>query len=304
MAEVELCVENGIATVLLNRPERLNAFTDAMEAGLISALDRADEDDDVRVVVLTGAGRAFCAGADLSAAGETFAQWRASGQAEPGTQFPGPGQELPVRRDGGGRVALRIFRCLKPVIAAVNGAAVGVGATMILACDIRMASEEARFGYVFGRIGVTPEACSSWFLPRVVPMQTALEWVLTARVFPAAEALDKGLVRSVHASGDLLPAAMALASEMADSTAPVSAALTRQMMWRMLTASDPMQAHYTETLALNQRGVSADATEGISAFLENRPPVFPDRVGKDLPDVFPHLETFAFEDEKLRGTDE
>jgi enoyl-CoA hydratase/carnithine racemase len=295
VADVDITVQNGVATVLLNRPEQLNAFTDAMEAGLIAALDRADADDEIRAVIITGAGKAFCAGADLDGAADTFVRWRTSDTAEPGTQFAVPGQELPIRRDGGGRVALKIFNCRKPVIAAVNGPAVGVGATMILACDMRLASATATFGFVFGRIGLNPEACSSWFLPRVVPMQTALEWVLTARIFPASEALRHGLVRSTHTADDLLPAATALAFEIAQNTAPVSAALTRQLIWRMLTASHPMQAHVAETLALNSRGVSADAAEGINAFLDKRKAEFPDRVSTDMPDVFQGLPPVAFD---------
>lgn len=287
MSAVELRVDARIATLLLNRPDHLNAFNDEMESGIIDALDDVDADDSVRAVIITGAGRAFCAGADLAGGARSFTAWRSSPTAPAGTQFNFPSESLPVRRDGGGRVSLRIFRCNKPVIAAINGPAVGVGATMTLACDVRLASESARFGFVFGRIGLAPEACSSWFLPRIVSMQTALEWVLTGRVFSAAEASRTGLVRDVYATeDDLLLEATDLAREIAENSSPVSAALTRQLMWRMLAAPGPMDAHVAETLALNSRGVSRDAEEGIAAFLEKRRATFRDAVSTDLPDVF------------------
>jgi len=286
---VTVTVADGIATLLLDRPERLNAFTDQMEEELVAAFDRCDDDDEIRVVVLTGAGRGFCAGMDLVDAGDAFVAWRGSDTAPTGSQFDVPGEELPYRRDGGGRVVLRMYDALKPIIAAVNGPAVGVGATMVLAADIRLASDTARFGFVFNRRGVLPESCSTWFLPRVVPMQVAMEWVLTGRVFPATEALAHGLVRSLHATDDLLPTAYALAREIADNAAPVSAALSRQLMWRMLGAPHPMVAHTAETHAINRRGVSADAREGFSAFLEKRATDFPDRVSADLPDVLTGL---------------
>jgi enoyl-CoA hydratase/carnithine racemase len=226
---------------------------------------------------------------DLVDAGDAFVAWRGSDTAPPGSQFDVAGEALPFRRDGGGRVVLRMYDSLKPVIAAVNGPAVGVGATMVLAADVRMASTAARFGFVFNRRGVLPESCSTWFLPRMVPMQVAMEWVLTGRVFPASEALDHGLVRSLHEPEDLLPAACALAREIADNAAPVSAALSRRLMWRMLGAAHPMIAHIAETNAINRRGVSGDAREGFSAFLEKRATVFPDRVSADLPDVLTGL---------------
>jgi enoyl-CoA hydratase/carnithine racemase len=288
---LRLDVVDGIATLTLDRPDRLNAFTDAMETKLIAAFDRCDADDDVRVIVLTGAGRAFCAGMDLVDAGDAFVAWRGSATAPAGTQFDVPDDALPMRRDGGGRVVLRMYDSLKPIIAAVNGPAVGVGATMVLAADIRLASEAARFGFVFNRRGVLPESCSTWFLPRVVPMQVAMEWVFTGRVFPAGEAHEHGLVRSLHDPDDLMPAAHALAREIADHTAPVSAALSRQLMWRMLGAPHPMVAHTAETHALNLRGLSDDAREGFNSFLEKRPAVFPDRVSVDLPDVLTGLLT-------------
>ncbi|WP_322095299.1 crotonase/enoyl-CoA hydratase family protein [Paraburkholderia bannensis] len=268
-------VEDGIATITLHRPEKLNAFTATMMQELIAAFDATDADDAVRCVIVTGSGRAFCAGADLSSGGETFDYAKRLGTSVE-----------TVHRDGGGRVALRIFRSLKPVIAAVNGPAVGIGMTMQLPMDIRLASSDAKFGFVFGRRGITPEAASSWFLSRVVGISSALEWCYTGRVFTADEALARGLVRSVHAPGDLLPAAWALAREIADNTAPVSAAISRQMIWRMAGASHPMEAHRLDSRAIQSRGRSADAAEGVSAFLEKRPAAFPNRVSTDMPDFF------------------
>ncbi|SNR81215.1 crotonase/enoyl-CoA hydratase family protein [Blastococcus mobilis] len=300
MSVVQLDVNEGIATITLNRPELLNAFTDEMEVGLVEAFDRTDADDDVRAVILTGAGRGFCAGMDVSDGDAAFVNWRTSGTAPEGTTYEVPGESMPMRRDGGGRVVLRIYSSLKPVIAAVNGPATGVGATMLLPCDVRLASEDARFGFVFNRRGVVPESCSSWFLPRVVGMQTALEWVLTGRVFPATEALEQKLVRTLHAPGGLLDAARALAREIADNTAPVSASLARRMLWRMQEAAHPMTAHQVETLAINLRGVSADLQEGFTAFLEKRSPVFPDRVGTDLPDIFRSMPEPAFDPAVLK----
>jgi enoyl-CoA hydratase/carnithine racemase len=275
-------VEDNIATITLNRPDRLNAFTNQMMLDVIAALDAADADDEVRCVIVTGAGRGFCAGADLSAGGATF-DYDARGNAD-GAEVRVSG----VHRDGGGRLTLRIFDSLKPIIAAVNGPAVGVGATMQLAMDFRLASTEARYGFVFARRGITPEACSSWFLPRLVGLQTALEWCYTGRVFPASEAFDKGLVRSLHPPEDLLPAARALAREIADNAAPVSIALTRQMLWRMAGANHPMQAHQADSRAIQARGAAADAKEGVTSFLEKRPANFGDRVSHDLPDIWPH----------------
>ncbi len=270
-------VTNGVLKLTLHRPDRLNAFTATMGSELIDAFDRADADDDVRAIILTGSGRAFCAGADLSAGAATFDRF-AAGQVD---------LSDPAIRDGGGLLTLRIFRCLKPVIAAVNGPAVGVGATMLLATDMRLASETARFGFVFTRRGIVPEAASSYFLPRIVGLPQALEWCLTGKVFPAAEALQGGLVRSVHAPDDLLPAATALAREIADNTAPVSVALTRQMLWRLAAARDPMEAHRIESRGIFTRGASADAAEGIASFLEKRPARFPCKVSRDMPSYFP-----------------
>jgi enoyl-CoA hydratase/carnithine racemase len=273
-------VTDNVLTITLDRPDRLNAYTETMQRELLEAFDRADADDDLRAVIVTGAGRAFCAGADLSAGGSTF-DWRERGGDGP-------------PRDGGGRVSLRIFDCTKPVIAAINGAAVGVGATMTLPMDVRLASEAARVGFVFTRRGIVPEACSSWFLPRVVGISRAMEWVATGRIVDAEEALAGGLVRSVHPPGELLDAAHALAREIATNTAPVSVALARRMMWRMLGAGHPMEAHRVDSRAMFQRGQSADASEGVTSFLEKREPQFPDRVSSGLPDVFPGWEEPVF----------
>jgi enoyl-CoA hydratase/carnithine racemase len=275
-SQIRYDVADHVATVTLDRPDRLNAFTGTMMHELIAAFDEADADDDVRAVIVTGAGRAFCAGADLAGGGETFARGGSDVQTEAG-----------VPRDGGGMVALRIFESAKPVIGAINGAAVGVGVTMTLPMDIRLASTAARFGFVFARRGIVPEAASSWFLPRVVGISQALEWSFTGRLFEADEALAGGLVRGVHEPDELLAAAHAIASDIATHAAPVSVALTRQMMWRMLGADHPMEAHRADSRAILQRGASADATEGVTSFLEKRAAAFTDRVSDGLPDVFP-----------------
>jgi enoyl-CoA hydratase/carnithine racemase len=254
----------------------LNAFTGVMMKELIAAFDKADADDDVRVVIVTGAGRGFCAGADLSAGGDTFNDGSLSTDAA--TKF---------RRDGGGTVTLRIFAMHKPVIGAINGPAVGIGATMTLPMDFRLASDAAKIGFVFTRRGIVPEACSSWFLPRLVGIAQAQEWVMTGRVFGADEALAGGLVRSVHPAGELLDAARTLAKEIIDNTAPVSVALARQMMWRMLGASHPMEAHRVDSRGIQIRGRSNDVKEGVMSFLEKRPAKFVDRVSSDVPDIFP-----------------
>ena len=253
-------VEDGILTLTLNRPDALNAFTPRMQQELIDACGRIDADDAVRAVVVTGRGRGFCAGADLSAGGSTFDAEARGGAIRDDRGLP--------PRDGGGLVTLRLFNLTKPVIAAVNGPAVGVGVTMTLPMDVRLASETARFGFVFTRRGLVPEAASSWFLPRVVGISRALEWVCTGRVFPAEEALAGGLVRSIHPPDELLPAARALAREMAEGTSPVSVALSRQMLWRMLGASHPMDAHRVDSRGIADRGSSPDAREGVESFLE------------------------------------
>ena len=273
-------VAEGIATLTLNRPDKLNAFTARMRDEMIAVFDETDRDDAVRAVIVTGAGRAFCAGADLSSGGNTFDYAARQEAAREETRI---GE---VYRDGGGHVTLRMFRSLKPVIGAINGAAVGIGMTMQLPMDVRLASTEARFGFVFARRGITPEAASSWFLPRLVGMSTALEWVISGRVFGAPEALERGLVRSVHAPDDLLPAARALARQMTDHSAPVSVALARQMLWRMAGAEHPMVAHRLDSRAIQSRGQSSDVREGVGAFLNKRDPVWPDRVSADLPGFF------------------
>ena len=274
-------VAEGIATITLNRPDRLNAFTPQMMLDMMAAFDATDADDAVGAVIVTGAGRGFCAGADLASGGQTFG----AGQREAERRAAGDTGDL--TRDGGGRLSLRIFDSLKPVIAAVNGAAVGVGVTMQLPMDYRIASHDAKFGFVFARRGITMEACSSWFLPRLVGAPTALDWCYTGRVFPAQEALDRGLVSALHAPQDLLPAARAIAREIIDNTAPVSVALTRQLIWRGLTESHPMEAHRAESRSIRARGASTDAKEGIGAFLEKRAPKYPDHVSTDVPDVWP-----------------
>jgi enoyl-CoA hydratase/carnithine racemase len=277
-------VDGPVLTITLNRPDKLNAFTFVMMQELIDAFDNADADDDVRVVIVTGAGRGFCAGADLAAGDSTF-DYRDSSGAE---------ASLEDARDGGGLVALRIFESTKPVIAAVNGAAVGVGVTMTLPMDIRLASQDARFGFVFARRGLVPEAASSWFLPRVVGIAQSMEWVATGRVFPASEALAGGLVRSVHPPDELLPAARALADEIAANTAPISVALSRQMLWRMLGADDPMEAHKVDSRAIWERGRTPDAREGVLSFLEKRPAHFPMKVSTDMPSFFPWWDERRF----------
>ena len=282
-------VEEGIATITLNRPDKLNAFNTTMMKELIAAFDETDADDNVKAVIITGAGRAFCAGADLSAGAQTF-DYDARGGADQAAR-----QEQGVHRDGGGLVTLRIFDSLKPVISACNGAAVGVGVTMQLAMDFRLASSDARYGFVFARRGINPEAGSSWFLPHLVGIQTALEWCYTGRIFPAQEGLEKGLVRSVHAPDELLPAARALAREIIDNTAPVSVALTRQLIWRMAGAAHPMEAHKADSRAIEARGRSGDAKEGVTSVLEKRPPNYPDKVSKDVPDIWPHWTKPTFE---------
>ena len=270
-------VEDRVATITLDRPDALNAVRGEGFVSLLAGLDRADTDDDVRAVILTGAGRAFCAGADISGG---------SGAFEPQPTQGGP---KAVPRDGGGVLALRIFAMKKPMIAAVNGAAVGMGATMTLPCDVRLAAEEARYGFVFTRRGIMPEGCSSWFLPRVVGISRASEWLLSGRMVPAAEALDAGLVRSVYPAADLLPAARELAQEFVANTAPVSVAVTRQIIWRMLGADHPMVAHRAESEGLATRARSGDAREGVASFLEKRAPNFPNTIANDLPAI-PGLE--------------
>lgn len=281
--EIQYSVDGPVATITLHRPDKMNAFTNTMLKEIIAAFDLTDADDSVRAVIVTGSGRAFCAGADLSGGGETFAKGGSDVSARSG-----------VVRDGGGLVTLRIFESKKPVIGAINGAAVGVGVTMTLPMDIRLASEHAKFGFVFAKRGIVPEAASSWFLPRIVGISQAAEWCYTGRILTAQEALDGRLVRSVHAADDLLPAARAIAMEIASGSAPVSVALTRQMLWRMLGADHPMEAHRVDSRAINSRGASDDAREGVLSFLEKRPAEFPVKVSDGLPDVFPDWENPSF----------
>ncbi|MDO8704347.1 MAG: enoyl-CoA hydratase-related protein [Sulfuricaulis sp.] len=263
-----------VLTLTLNRPQAMNAMTKTMRRELCHALDLADADDAVRAVVFTGNGRAFCAGFDLSGGAESFDPAHQPAEEDPG-------------RDGGGMLALRLFASKKPLIAAVNGAAVGIGASMLLPMDIRIASTEARIGFVFARRGIVPDACASWFLPRVVGISRALEWSLSGRLLPAAEAAAGGLLREVCAPEQLLERAQALAHEIVDHAAPVSVALTRQMMWRMLGADHPMQANRIESEAIADRGASADAREGVASFLEKRAPQFSCRVSTDMPAAYP-----------------
>ena len=268
-------VADRVATVTLNRPDRLNAVNTTVIRELVEAFDQADGDDGVRAVIVTGAGRAFCAGADLGGGGKTFAGG------------PGRSERPEDHRDGGGLVTLRIFEMKKPVIAAINGPAVGFGATLTLAMDIRLASSAAKIGFVFARRGVVPEACSTWFLPRLVGIAQAAEWAYSGRVFSAEEARDGGLVSRVVAPHALLPAARDIAREIADNTSAVSVALIRQMMWRMLGAEHPRQAHHLDSLGMWHTGRSADAQEGVTSFLDKRPPHFTGRPSKDMPPFYP-----------------
>ena len=275
--EIRYDVGDHVLTITLDRPDRLNAFTPTMGRELIEAFDRADADDDVRAIIVTGAGRGFCAGADLGAGGSTF-DWR---DRQDGDDVP---------RDGGGQLALRIFASTKPVIAAINGPAVGVGITMTLPMDVRLAAEGAKIGFVFVGRGIVPEACSSWFLPRIVGVSQAMEWVATGRVFSAEEAHEGGLVRSVHPQDELLDAARGVAAEIAENAASVSVAVARRLMWTMLGAAHPMEAHRADSRAMFARGQSDDAREGVTSFLEKREPDFTDRVSDGLPDLFPGRE--------------
>ncbi|MCX0273085.1 crotonase/enoyl-CoA hydratase family protein [Nocardia zapadnayensis] len=272
MAAIRLDISDSVATITLDRPDKLNAFTTAMGNELIEAFDTCDRDDAVRAVVLTGAGRAFCAGADLSAGAETFVA-----PEEAATED---------FRDGGGELVLRMFESRKPIIAAINGPAVGVGVTMTLAADFRLAADNARIGFVFNRRGIVPESCSSWFLPRLVSMQKALDWVYSGRLVDAAEAHEAGLFYQLYPAESLLEQAYALARRITEHSAPVSVALSRQMLWRGLGADHPMIAHRVESRGIHSRGASADAKEGVSSFLEKRPARYPDSVARDLPDIF------------------
>lgn len=283
---IETHLEEHVLTATLNRPDRLNAFNTQMMHDMLGLYEAADRDDHVGAVIVTGAGRGFCAGADLGGGGATFN----SGGTEGGNAAP-----KPAPRDGGGRVSLRIYDCKKPVIAAINGAAVGVGITHTLPMDIRIASEKAKFGFVFARRGIAPEAASSWFLPRIVGISKAMEWVATGRVFAPDEALAAGLVSEVHSEDSLLARAHELAREIVDNTSRVSVALSRQMMWKMLGASHPMEAHRVDSKAVHFMGSGPDAKEGVESFLEKRPPNFSLKVSEDLPDFYPWWDEPTFE---------
>jgi enoyl-CoA hydratase/carnithine racemase len=280
-SQIDYLVADRIATITLSRPDQLNAFTQVMRDELIDAFDRADSDDDVRAVVVTGRGRAFCAGADLSSGSDTFNADRRQRSGSAAKTIDG------VPRDGGGQVSLRVAASLKPVIAAINGPAVGVGVTMTLPMDIRLAADTAKFGFVFSRRGLAMEAASSWFLPRVVGISQAQEWVATGRVFDAEEALRGRLVARTYPADELLPAAYALAREIADNTSAVAVATSRQLMWRMLGADSPWEAHRLDSRGIYVLGRAPDAAEGVSAFLEKRRPRFPMRISTDLPDLGP-----------------
>jgi enoyl-CoA hydratase/carnithine racemase len=277
--QIELEIADGIATIWLNRPDKMNAFTERMRYEVLDALDRTDANDDVRAVVFTGRGRAFCAGADLSSGEGTFSKGGSDVMGRNG-----------VPRDGGGTVSLRIYESKKPVIGAINGAAVGVGVTMTLPMDIRIASTSAKFGFVFSRRGIVPEAASSWFLPRLVGISQAMEWVASGEVFPSQDAHAGGLVRTLHEPDELLEAAYALARRMTESSSAVSVAVARKMMWRMLGADHPMEAHKVDSRGILERGRSNDVKEGINSFFEKRPPVFPDKVSDGLGTIFSDWE--------------
>lgn len=273
--QIECTIADHMLTITLNRPEQMNAFTTQMMRELVDALDSADMNDEVRAVIVTGRGRAFCAGGDLSTGPSTFdnvAQGRAT--------------SIDDNRDSGGTLALRIYNCKKPVIAALNGAAVGVGLTMTLPMDMRLAVKGAKLGLPFVRRGIVPDACAAWFLPRIVGVSTAVEWACNGRIFLAEEALAAGLVRALYAPEDLLPAARSIAREIAAHTSPVAVALTRRMFWEMAGAPDPETAHIIESKANFVLGQSPEAREGVMAFLEKRPPQFPLRVSTDVPEVF------------------
>jgi enoyl-CoA hydratase/carnithine racemase len=284
-SQIAYDVADRVATITLDRPDRLNAFTVTMQRELCAAIDAVDGDPEVRAVVVTGRGRAFCAGADLGGGDATF-DYGGARAAAAGVVREADGRH----RDEGGIVALRFFSCTKPVIGAINGAAVGVGITMALPFDVRLASATARFGFVFARRGIVPEACSSWFLPRVVGISRAMEWCATGRVFGAEEALAGGLVRSIHEPDALLPAAYELADEIATQTSAVSATVTRALLWRMLGEPHPMAAHRIDSALLEALGRGADVREGVASFLEKRPPRFPNRVPADLPAPYPWWE--------------
>ncbi|MDR7084140.1 enoyl-CoA hydratase/carnithine racemase [Arthrobacter ginsengisoli] len=282
---INYTVDDRILTIELNRPEKMNAVTPQMREELISAFTQADQDPEVRVIVVTGSGKAYCAGADVSGGAKTFDP-KGRGWADTMEDF----------RDGGGQITLRIFESTKPVIGAINGVAAGLGATMLLPMDILLASETARIGFVFAKRGLVPEACATWFLPKKVGLSRAAEWCYTGRLIPAQEALESGLVRSVHAPEDLLPAAYELAREIADNTAPVAVGMIRQMLWRFAGSDHPMDAHRVDSKINFTLGRSGDVEEGISAFLEKRTPVFPGKLPEDAPAGYPWWQEPAFKE--------
>jgi len=285
--QIKFDVADNIATITLDRPEKMNAYTRVMMAEIIDAIDRTDADDDVRAVIFTGSGdRAFCAGADLTPE---------DGKRPFSSETEVTDLSDDIVRDGGGRVTLRLFDSKKPLISACNGVAVGIGATMQLAMDMRLASDNARFGFVFARRGIVPEACSSWFLPRLVGVSQAMEWCMTGRIFDAQEALDGGLVRSVHPQAGLMDAARGLAREIADNTSAVSVAMTRAMLWRLPSEDHPMMAHRIDSRAIYRLSRGNDAKEGIASFLEKRSPDYPGKVSEDMPDFYPWWEQPGYE---------
>ena len=285
-SQINYEVSEKIATITLNRPDKLNAYTRTMAGEIADAMDRADGDDGVRAVIFTGAGeRAFCAGADLTP----------DGGGGPFSSSDAVDDLSDERvRDGGGLLTLRLFQSAKPLLSACNGVAVGVGATMQLAMDMRLAADTARYGFVFARRGIVPEACSSWFLPRLVGMQQAMEWCMTGRIFDAAEAKAGGLVRSVHPQGELMDATRALAREIAENTSAVAVAMTRAMLWRLSATEHPMMAHRIDSRAIYRLSKGADTKEGVQSFLEKRPPAFPAKVSTDMPDFYPWWEEPPF----------
>jgi enoyl-CoA hydratase/carnithine racemase len=267
-------VDRGVGVLTLNRPERMNAFTNTMLKEMIETLREASRDDAVRAIVVTGAGKAFCAGADLGGGGSTF-------DANAGGEEVG----LTGHRDGGGQVTLEIFACRKPVIAAINGAAVGVGITMTLPMDVRVASEDAKIGFVFARRGIVPEACSSWFLPRILGISKAVELCVTGRVFKASD--EPALFNHVVPADQVLPKAMEIAREIADNTSAVSVALARALLWHGLAQPDPQHAHIIDSKCIFWAGRGADAYEGVQSFLEKRPAKFTLSAWTDMPDFYP-----------------
>ena len=283
-------VKDKVLTITLNRPDRLNAYTGQMQSNLIEAFDKAGKDDGIRAIIVTGAGRGFCAGADLGAGGNTFNREVRNNKGE----TEGIKDDPEWMRDGGGRTTLTIFDCPKPIIAAFNGPAVGVGVTMTLPMDIRIASEEAKFGFVFARRGLVPEAASSWFLPRVVGINKALEWTFSGRVFSPEEAKEGGLIRSIHPADKLLEEANKIAQEIVENTSAVSVAMTRQMLWKLLGADHPMEAHKVDSRAIYELGQGGDAKEGVESFLEKRSPEFPSKVSEDMPEFYPWWEERKF----------